>query len=269
MGNRFHEQTGEQILAGLKQHLADTAMTIRGNTGRLDLPKEYRRKVRNDAIADAKLADQEARQAFSAWAAKTVRAANVALAADAIGSQAEETAKLRHQQLVSHLIETARLKDERDGPKNVGGRIIRDSAARALAVEAQRIYIETTNYEAALAHAEAAIALGVDASRVKDYAQTQIWSSDPVKSQALDDLALVERASVIFEARASDALSHALKAAAAEAKDAGDYDGSFLKDAIGPSMRAKTAAIAVAALTGQPYETPTGALASAPGETSA
>jgi hypothetical protein len=264
MGNRFHSMTGEQVLANLKAHLAKTSQTIRGNTGRLDLPKEYRRQVRNDAIADAKAASQEAWIAFADWANRKTIEARQELASDETGSQADELRKMRQEQTISRLIESARLADERNGPKNLGGTIVRNEAARNLAAQAERLFLNTTDYHGALAHATAAIALGVDASKWRDLAQTQIWMQDPGKRAALKDLDLVERAQMVFVRDNAAALTDALQAAATEAKDAGDYDGSFLKDAVGPSFTAKVTANALAQRDGTDYSAPAGALASAP-----
>ena len=263
--SRFEGQTGEQVLANLKAHLTKTSQTLRGHVGRLDLPAEYRRDVRTKAIADARAASQEAWEAFSAWSQRKAADARQTLAADETGTMAEETAKLRRETAINRLIQTARLKDEREGPKNIGGRIVRDSAARELAAEAQRLFLDTTDYDGALAHATAAYALGVDSAKAtRDAAQRLIWERDPAKRQAMRDLEKVERAQAVFVRDNAGLLADAYQAAAEEARDQGDDPSVYLRAAVGPSMTAKAAALAVAEREGTGYEPPQGALASAP-----
>ncbi|MEW6223483.1 MAG: hypothetical protein AB1627_02525 [Chloroflexota bacterium] len=262
--SRYHGLSGEQALAKLSNHLDETAKLLRSHQGRLDMPAEWRRSVRRDAVADAQASAREAEQAFVAWRNQLIRNANQTLAADTVGSAAEETAKLRREQTIQRLIQTARLQDERTGAQVVGGRVVTDGAARALAAEARRLFVETSDYSGALAHAEAAIALGVDAGDIRDAAQRQVWMADPDKASALGDLDLAERSLLIFSRDANAAMAGVLQAAAVEALDLGDDPTSYRKLSVGPSMAAKVAAIAVAERDGKPYEPPAGALASTP-----
>jgi hypothetical protein len=264
MPNRYHGQSGEQILAGLKSRLAASNQILRGHIGRDDLPAEYRRRIRAEAIADARATSQDAWQAFQAWASQKMTEARQELAADETGSQADELRKMRQEQKISRLIETARLADERNGPKNIGGTIVRNEAARNLAAEAERLFLNTTDYHGAVAHATAAIALGVDATKWRDLAQTQIWLQDPAKRSALRDLDLVERAQQIFVRDNASALAAAYSAAADEARDQGDDPSTYLRAAVAPSMTAKVTAQAIAQRDGKPYEPPAGTLASTP-----
>lgn len=263
MPNRYHAQTGEQALTGLTNHLAKTSQTLRAHMRRDDLPPDYRRRVRNEAVADAKAAVDEARQAFAAWASRRISEARATLASDKPGTAADETRRLRREMETQRLIDTARLADERTGVSVEAGRVVKSPAAQALAAKASQLYLDGA-YDSAVAHATAAKALGVDVAKVLDAAQGMVDMDDPDKKAAHRDLDAIGRAEAIFVRDSSAALADALQAAADEAADQGDDPGIFRKAAVGPSMNAKAAAMAIARLDGKDYEPPIGAMASTP-----
>lgn len=243
---------GNAIHANLRRDIAEANANIAAIARRDDLPAEHRRRLRQEAMTALRATVGEATRAHREWADEIADAARVTLAADTLGSPAEETRRLRREMEFDRLVANANASGT---PRNL---------ARQYATTASDAYLDS-DYDHAVLYARAAVALGVtNASNVLASAQSQLDLGDPVKARAIRERESAKLAEMAFERDALAGLSSALRATAEAASIVGDDPRSLLAESTRLSLAAKGVALAIANETGDSYEHPEGALADAP-----
>lgn len=248
---------GSTILAALRAKLAENVTAVRRVTTNDELPVEYRRRIRVEAIADTRRHINEAQVAFAEWAKDAVADAKRRYAADPVGNAADETRRMTNELRLGRLVASARANGT---PKAVAERYSED---------ATKAYIDG-RYDDAIVFGQASLEVGGGglassrASSAIKASHDQLDAANPARAAALKDISTAEAGLRVFARDINAALVDVYGLAASAAKAIGDDEREYLKAAVGPSMAAKVAAMAEANATGVGYVEPAGALASAP-----
>lgn len=248
-------QGGRAILGDLKAKLEMVQRNIGESAARQDWPADYRRKMRQEAVALARSLVDDARLAFAGWAKDQTDEAVAVWNADPIGSPAREARRAANESKLSRLIEAGRSA----ATQVVDGRVVRSPKAAEYAAEARRLFLDTGRYDEAVVYADAALALGADASEVRSAAEAQAKLADPDKAAAFRDIAEARSLTLDFERLATGSMTKTLSSAAKAAREIGDDGYGYDREATRLSQSAKVAALAQSLASGQPYSNPDGA----------
>lgn len=250
-------QGGKAILGDLKQKLDMVQANINASAARQDWPNEYRRKMRQEAVALARSLVDEARLAFAEWARDKTNEAVATWNADPVGSPAEESRRAANEAKLARLIEAGRSAQI----QVVAGQVVRNPKAAEYAAQAQALYMAGGRHDEAVVFADAAIALGAEsAANLRELAASQAKLKDPDKAGAYRDVAQVRSLTLDFERIVSGSMTRALATAAEAARSIGDDGYGYDREATRLSLSAKAAAWAQSASSGEPYTNPEGAL---------
>lgn len=245
------EQGGAAILKDIRELLHGAPSAIRSTAARDDFPVEHRRRKRTETVTAIREMARDAATAFRLWADEKEAAAKAALRANPVGSDAEETRKLRNEMEFDRLVAAA----TRSGtPRNLAKQYAADAEQAFLASDYERAVV--------LARAASAVAPSDAAARVRAMAQEQIDLADPAKAAAHREVAEVAWARKVFDRDLAAGLADLLSATADAARAVGDDPSALLREASQFSLMAKGLAALMAEETGTPYEPPRGALAS-------
>jgi hypothetical protein len=256
---------GERILAAHTTRLKQANSTLRELVGADHIYPDARRRVRNETIAEMRQSAEQANRDFGTWSREFRADAERRRSVGGEKSANDLTREMAREMQIGRLIATAQAQDARTGGVQVvDGKVVRNAAAHDLLSRAEQLYLDG-NHGEAFAHATAAEALGAPAGSIARLAQDQLDMSDPVKREAIQDLALVDHAEAVWLLETSALLASALQTAATAAQELGDDGRAFLREAVRPSMLAKVAAVAAAGPGGQ-YVEPEGVLASSPAQ---
>lgn len=250
-------QGGTKILATLSNHLSESRRAIEAAMARTDWPVEHKRRLRDDAVADARGATAQARAAIVQWATEAHADATRRYRADPVRGAAEEQRRVANELRFQREVDSAVRAAERIGSAK--------RVAQDLADKAASTYLGSDRYEEALAYAIAADELGhPQGKQLRATIQQQIDLGDPDKARALKDLAEVASVMATLDSDVEGALAGVLQAASVAARQNGDDGRQLAKDAASQSASAKMRAWYLARANGEEYSEPAGTLPSAP-----
>lgn len=245
------DEGGAAILKQVRELLHGAPGAIRSTAVRDDYPVEYRRRKRTETVTAIRAMARDAATAFRLWADEREAAAKATLRATPVGSDAEETRKLRNEMEYDRLVAAA----SRSGtPRNLAKQYAADAEQAFLASDYERAVV--------LARAASAVAPSDAANRVRAMAQEQIDLADPAKAAAYREVAEVAWARKVFDRDLAAGLANLLNATADAAHAVGDDPSALRREAAQFSLTSKGLAALMAEESGTPYEPPQGALAS-------
>jgi hypothetical protein len=248
---------GQTILATLRTKLVEAKAAIGKATTDDSLPVEYRRRVRNEAVTTAQAEIREASVAFGEWAKAATADAKRRYSADPVGAAADETRRMTNELRLGRLVASARANGT---PKVVAERYAED---------AMTAYLDG-RYDDAITFGNASLEVGGGglassrASSAVKAAQDQLDLANPERAQALTDIAEAEKGVRVFSRDINAAIADIYVGAANAAQAIGDDDRLYRKNAVAPSMLAKSIEVEDAAVGGRAYSEPVGALAGSP-----
>lgn len=256
----------QAILDRFRREVAEATGQLRRVTTNDELPVEHRRRIRNESVATVERIVNDARRAVVESARDTATAARKRFAEDPVGTAAEETRRNTRELRLARLVESAKARDARLGPQVIDlgmgeKRIVANVTAHEYADRAEALYLDG-RYEDAQLYAAASTEMGgpEKAQRMFNVSQDALDAANPVRAEALREIATAERTVKVFDKYGYAALAETYQSGAEAARAVGDDWRSLAQKATAPSMSAKWLAASLAQESGEAYSEPAGVM---------
>ncbi len=252
---KFTGLDGRAILKKAREDIARSGVEMSVTAEYDHLPSEYRARIRTERTGAIRAARAESRQAIEDWAITERAAAQKRLAANPVGTAAEESRRVAEELRIGRMIETARASGNAK------------SMAADLAERASKAY-GAGNADEASVLARASVELGGPEYAVEIVKNVELdrTLADPSKAQAIRDLGDVEVVLAAFHRDINAAVAQSLQDSVKLAEALGDKSAAMdlKRETVEASMSAKIAAWEGAQATGTKYQEPLGVLPGGP-----
>ena len=253
MPTNFEGLDGRQIITATQKELHRLASEMRVLLAMDEVSVEHRSRRRRENTAAVRGVREQAKAALAAWAKAEAAEARKRLAANDLGTPAEEMRRNTVELRIGRLVEQARARGEE---RALAG----DYARRA-----DQAY-SLGNLDEAETYARASQELGQEplAREVLALVAYDRTAEDPAKARALQSLGDIDVVTAAFHRDVSGAYSAALQASGALGQTLGETATEEVSEAASASIEAKMAAAITSMHNGTPYKAPDGAVHSEP-----